>query len=1264
MFDNWATWIQHFQLGLVVTSSTPADGSIVYGTPPTNYVINFSDPIAPASLSPGVLVVNGKPATGDSLSADHKTATFTFTVNPVTSQGLQTMAIAANAVYQDGDPTSGNAAFNATFHYALQPLLVSSTSPAAGSTLLLPGPFTINVTYNQAVDPASVKTSDLVLSGAPGGVVTSATVLPGNTTVRFTLDGFTTDGPLSLEIPAGAITDAFGDPGPAFSTSYVVDFGTLPYPVPLTPKAPLGSLIYDPVKAGVIETPVDVENYTISADPGQTITVLVTPGGTLQPTITLSGKGGKEASASAPSPGSRAFLQTYRVPGKLAGEGPGPRVYTVTVGGASGTTGAFTARITLNAALSDTYNQVDNGGFETGNFDGWTANTTGTPFIPWNVSKSGAGTGFGMAPTSPQDGLYDAWNGFDGTAGTQYTLTQDVTVPAGVPSAELFWKDRVQWNFALTSTATQPRTYNVEVVDPKTNAVLATLETASTGIAYVIGDTGWQTHTADLSAYAGSTVRLLFVENIPETFTGPGQLELDSIQLVVNPHNTVATAQDISGSFINFQNANNNGNGSKPQRGAVLGSLETVSTLPTTTVFYAPFEDASGNFASDGFTVNNTPLNPGYATGLWHPSQGRGSQPGHSPTWSFYYGQGEGPNGGGNYETGSQPNGGYLVSPSITLPKDSIDTLGFNYVLQTENSSFFDRAQVQVNDGSGWTTVSSYNGTAESSTWKAASPVDLSAYAGKSVQLRWYFDTLDPILNNFEGWYVDDVKVQATPLHDDYSFALGSGDSVTIGVTALSPGGNADVSLLNASGNVVATSQAGPLNDTQAIINFVAPASGTYYLQVGGRPGTDYSVVATRNADFSLTPNSTIATAQPVLAPQEAGSQWVLGYVDSAAQVTLAATDSGWYDSFGEHSSFNKNYITGYEFGTIYHDYFVFDESNLARTVLDAKLQAFNPDGGFFSDKPTETYSLFDVTTPLSQLEADNFGRTDIFNDLGSGTSYGSQTVSSADNGKLVTVNLDAAAVSALNAKLGSQVALGGALTTASGPALEILFGFSGSPTDTRQLVLTVAQPNFYKVKVDGNSMLQVDTGIPAYGSGQFVNNLVSGLKLYDPSGNLVATASGSSADGTASMKYKVPKSAGGNYYIEVDALASTKGEYILSIKGASSPSTSTSTASLTAAPITPTSAAAAPAPAIGAAAMTIPTADPTGPTVIPADPVVPVVRNLTSDPTTASTSSNYQAPRNVSAVDQALITLSPPNQDTTDLAWNILLSRKRRSLA
>jgi hypothetical protein len=72
----------------------------------------------------------------------------------------------------------------------------------------------------------------------------------------------------------------------------------------------------------------------------------------------------------------------------------------------------------------------------------------------------------------------------------------------------------------------------VQVRDNAGN-VLATLFTLSTGTALVIGDSGWQTHNADLTAFAGSTIRLWFQENIPEFFTGPAQFELDAVSLNV-----------------------------------------------------------------------------------------------------------------------------------------------------------------------------------------------------------------------------------------------------------------------------------------------------------------------------------------------------------------------------------------------------------------------------------------------------------------------------------------------------------------------------------------------------------------------------------------------------------------------------------------------------------------------------------------------------------------------------------------------------------
>ncbi len=152
---------------LRVTTSTPAIGAVV-STPPANYVITFSNAIDPASLAPSDLTVNSIAATGVTLSPDDMTATFTFSTNPVTTQGLQTMVMTAGAVAKLGDPTSTLKTFNGTFRYDIVTLQVTATTPPANSVLTLPGPFTYDVTFNEPVDPASVTTYSLVLSGISG----------------------------------------------------------------------------------------------------------------------------------------------------------------------------------------------------------------------------------------------------------------------------------------------------------------------------------------------------------------------------------------------------------------------------------------------------------------------------------------------------------------------------------------------------------------------------------------------------------------------------------------------------------------------------------------------------------------------------------------------------------------------------------------------------------------------------------------------------------------------------------------------------------------------------------------------------------------------------------------------------------------------------------------------------------------------------------------------------------------------------------------
>jgi hypothetical protein len=176
---------------------------------------------------------------------------------------------------------------------------------------------------------------------------------------------------------------------------------------------------------------------------------------------------------------------------------------------------------------------IVNGSFETGNFSGWTTTQPAMPFRPWMVTGAGQGGGFpSVHTTQPQSGVFSAWNGFDAGSPVpaQFTLFQNITIPA-MNSAQLTWKDRVSWNMRDFTGSTQPRLYQVQIRNPSTGAILQTIYsfTAAPGTA---GDTGWLTHTANLSAYAGQTIRLFFLQNIPEPFTGPGQFEIDSISLI------------------------------------------------------------------------------------------------------------------------------------------------------------------------------------------------------------------------------------------------------------------------------------------------------------------------------------------------------------------------------------------------------------------------------------------------------------------------------------------------------------------------------------------------------------------------------------------------------------------------------------------------------------------------------------------------------------------------------------------------------------
>ena len=316
-----------------VASSTPAAGSAV-SAPPTNFAVTFASAYSPSSIHANILTVNGIAADSFTLTSS-TTVTFHYNTTPVTAQGLQTMSIPAGAVtwQSNGAPL---AAFNASFRYDVLPIAVSSIAPASGTTVTLPLSM-VSVHFNEAYAAASIGTSDLSLSQ---GTVSGFTLVDSQT-VRYSLAGITAAGTLTIKMAAGAVTDLFGNPGPAFSGSLILNYAAIPFPTPLARVGPAGSLIYQNSTSGTIGAG-STDTYSLSLAASQTISILVTTPGGLQPQINLTGPG-VAASASSAVAGAPAALQTIAI--NSTGQ------YAFSVSGLTATTGSNTIQRRLIGML-------------------------------------------------------------------------------------------------------------------------------------------------------------------------------------------------------------------------------------------------------------------------------------------------------------------------------------------------------------------------------------------------------------------------------------------------------------------------------------------------------------------------------------------------------------------------------------------------------------------------------------------------------------------------------------------------------------------------------------------------------------------------------------------------------------------------------------------------------------------------------------------------------------------------------------------------
>ena len=168
-----------------------------------------------------------------------------------------------------------------------------------------------------------------------------------------------------------------------------------------------------------------------------------------------------------------------------------------------------------------------NGGFETGDFAGWTAVSNGRDeMTPWTVGPAGGGFFFN---SMPREGNFSAYNGFDGEAGLGYDLYQQVTIPEGYDRITLRTNHRIVYND--TTEYWPERELSITVRDTD-GQVLGTVygETLTRSTDGEV-DRGWQKHVFDLSQYAGQTVEICFSETVPQDYAGPAMIEFDDISL-------------------------------------------------------------------------------------------------------------------------------------------------------------------------------------------------------------------------------------------------------------------------------------------------------------------------------------------------------------------------------------------------------------------------------------------------------------------------------------------------------------------------------------------------------------------------------------------------------------------------------------------------------------------------------------------------------------------------------------------------------------
>jgi len=187
--------------------------------------------------------------------------------------------------------------------------------------------------------------------------------------------------------------------------------------------------------------------------------------------------------------------------------------------------------------------------------------------------------------------------------------------------------------------------------------------------------------------------------------------------------------------------------------------------------------------------------------------------------------------------------------------------------------------------------------------------------------------------------------------------------------------------------------------------------------------------------------------------------------------VTINAIDSGWYvDDGGRSSAAEYNISAGVCPGCPYkremRNFFLFDLSSVTQTIVSAELRISTGNtetsfGRLVTDDTFETFSLFDVTDE-SMLSVGDPGNTAMFDDLATGSNYGSYTFNSQTGifnspvDLYISMNLTSDAIYDIN-NTNSLFGIGGTIVSLDNDLSRTQYAFSGTHRgpQIRELILT-----------------------------------------------------------------------------------------------------------------------------------------------------------------------------------------------------------------